>query len=241
MKDIYFTIEGQIFQRFPGYLRGVVVAQGVHNGPAPSGLVEALRTAETSVSAKLNIDLLTDEPRLKSWREAYRSLGAKPSEFRPSIEALARRVLHGNPLPSINSLVDIGTVMSLNHLVPAGGHAIDVLREDIALRFASGQEEFIPFGSEAMENPLPGEIIFVEGNKVLTRRWTWRQAAHTSIQLNTQAIEFNVDGLPPVDAAEVERACKEIGELIQTYCGGTVRYELLSQSNPRMLLTKLPA
>ncbi len=240
MKNLYFTIEGEIFQRFPGYLRGVVVAQDVHNGPAHPELIEALRRAETSVRENLNIDLLNVEPRLKSWREAYRSFGAKPSEFRSSIEALARRALHGNPLPSINSLVDIGTVVSLNHLAPAGGHAIDVLKEDIALRFATGQEEFIPFGAEVMEYPLPGEIIFAEGNKVLTRRWTWRQAAHTSIQLDTRAIEFNVDGLPPVGAAEVEQACREIAELIQTYCGGAQRYALLSETNPRMLLNTLP-
>lgn len=240
MKNLYFQIDDEIFQRFPGYVRGVVVAHGVHNGPAPAELAEALRRAETSVREALNIELLTEEPRLKSWREAYRSFGAKPSEFRSSIEALARRVLHSNPLPSINSLVDIGTVVSLSHLAPAGGHAIDVLREDIGLRFATGQEEFIPFGAEAIEYPLPGEIIFAEGNKVLTRRWTWRQAGHTSIQLDTQAIEFNVDGLPPVGAAEVEQACKEIAGLIQMYCGGSVREELLSQSNPRMLLTSLP-
>ncbi len=239
MKDLYFTIDEEIFRRSPGYLRGVVVAHGVHNGPSPAGLVEALREAEAAARSNLSIELLAEDPRLKSWREAYRSFGARPSEFRPSIEALTRRVLHGNPLPTINSLVDIGTVISLNHVVPAGVHAIDVLREDIALRFASGQEEFIPFGSEAVEHPLPGEIIFAEGNKVLTRRWTWRQAAHTSIQLDTEAIEFNVDGLPPIGPTEIEQACNEIAELIKTHCGGTLRYELLSQSNPRMVLTTL--
>ncbi len=221
-------------------MRGVVIAQGVHNGPSPAALLEALRSAEVSISGRLNIDALAENPRLKSWREAYRALGAKPSEFRPSFEALARRVLHGNPLPSINALVDIGTVVSLNHLVPAGGHAIDMLKESIELRFASGQEDFIPFGSESIEHADLGEIIFAEGNKVLTRRWTWRQAAHTSIQTDTQAIEFNVDGLPPVDAAEVEQACNEIADLIKSYCGGDIRQELLSQGNPRILLTSLP-
>src|SRR5512140_2772676 len=160
MKDLYFTIDQEIFRRFPGYLRGVVVATGVRNGPAPADLVEALRSAEAALRNELDIDQLADNPRLKSWREAYRAFGAKPSEVRSSIESLARRVLHGNPLPTISSLVDIGTIVSLNHLVPAGGHAIDVLKEDITLRFAWGQEDFIPFGSTVTEHPLPGEVIF---------------------------------------------------------------------------------
>ena len=37
---------------------------------------------------------------------------------------------------------------------------------------------------------------------------------HTLTQLETRAIEFNVDGLPPVTPEEVERACGEIIELL---------------------------
>ena len=88
------------------------------------------------------METLTAEPRLASWREAFRQLGYKPGDFRPSIEALLRRVLRGQELPSINALVDIGNIVSLRHLLPVGGHAIDVLTRDIALRPASGAEEF---------------------------------------------------------------------------------------------------
>ncbi len=239
MKDLYFTIDEEIFRRFPGYLRGVVVAEGVHNGSSPDELVGLLREAEASLRTSLSIDGLSDDPRFKAWREAYRSFGAKPSEFRSSIEALARRVLHDNELPVINALVDIGTVVSLKYVVPVGGHAIDVLKDSIALRFATGQENFTAFGSQAEERPLPGEIVFVEGNQVLTRRWTWRQANHTIIQEDTQAVEINVDGLPPMTADVVEQGCKDISELIKLYCGGTTRYELVTETHPRMLLTTL--
>ena len=231
-----YSISADIFKRFPGYVRGVVMAWGVRNRPSPEALVQTLREAEESVRGRLKIELLAETPRIKSWREAYRSFGAKPSEFRSSIEALARRVLRGDPLPSINALVDIGNVVSLRHLVPAGGHAIDVLTGHIALRPATGREEFTPFGSDKMEHPLPGEVIFAEGDTVLTRRWTWRQANHTLTQLETRAIEFNVDGLPPVTPEEVEQACGEIVELLRLFCGGETRWEILSESHPRLEL-----
>ena len=61
-----------------------------------------LREAEASVRGRLKFDEVAENPRLKSWREAYRSFGAKPSEFRSSIEALVRRVLATSPcLPSM--------------------------------------------------------------------------------------------------------------------------------------------
>jgi DNA/RNA-binding domain of Phe-tRNA-synthetase-like protein len=236
MTVLHYTIADEVFQRFPGYVRGVVIAHGVRNGPSPDALVPILREAEASVRGRLSLERIADEPRIKSWREAYRAFGAKPSEFRSSIEALARRVLRREALPSINALVDIGTLVSLRHLIPVGGHAIDVLTGDITLRLATGQEQFTPFGSDQSEHPLPGELVFAEGNTVLTRRWTWRQATHTLALLTTRAIEFNVDGLPPVPHSEVERACQEIRELVEQFCGGRLRSEVLSRRNPRIAL-----
>jgi DNA/RNA-binding domain of Phe-tRNA-synthetase-like protein len=149
---------------------------------------------------------------------------------------MVRRVLRNEQLPSINALVDIGNVVSLNHLVPAGGHAIDVLQNDIELRFAAGDELFTPLDSEQVENPVPGEVIFAEGTTVLTRRWTWRQGRHTLLVPTTTAIEVNVDGLPPVPVAEVEKACGEIADLIEKFCGGQTRHEIVTKENPRVKL-----
>ena len=147
---------------------------------------------------------------------------------------MARRVLKNQKIPSINKLVDIGNVISLRHLVPAGGHAVDVVAQDIALRRAKGEESFVPFGSSEAESPLPGEIVFVEGNRVLTRRWTWRQANHTLLVSATRAVEFNVDGLPPVSMEEVDEICRELAGLVEQYCGGRTRYEILTAGNQRM-------
>ncbi len=232
----YFAVSEEVFSLFPGYVRGVVIARGLTNRESPEELVSLLRGAEDSLREQLKLETLAEHPRIASWREAYRSFGAKPSKFRPSIEAMARRVLRNEPLPSINALVDIGNTVSLRHIVPAGGHAIDFLLEDMELRLAAGDETFTPLDSEQAENPLPGEVIFVEGKTVLTRRWTWRQSKHTLVLPTTTEIEFNVDGLPPVPVAEVEQACREIMELIERFCGGSGRYEILSRENPRIKL-----
>ncbi len=234
--NIHYTISKDVFTKFPGFLRGVVLAYGVQNGESPDELVTSLHMAENALCGRVNPDNLMSEARLSSWREAYRAAGIKPSEFRPSVEALARRVLRKDALPSINTMVDIGNVVSIRNLVPIGAHAIDVLTQDIEVRYASGEEVFEPFGSDTVEHPLPGEIIFVEGNTVLTRRWTWRQSKHTLVVPETRAVEINVDGLPPVSLDDVEQICREVATLVQKYCGGTVHYQVLSKENPRIPL-----
>jgi DNA/RNA-binding domain of Phe-tRNA-synthetase-like protein len=225
-------IAAEIFLRFPGYVRGVVIAHEVSNAPAPAPLVRLLREAEEALRRRLTAERLAQEPQIRAWRDAYRAFGAKPSEHRSSVEAMARRVLRGDSLPTISALVDIGNIVSLRYLVPVGGHAIDVVTADLALRFATGRETFVPFGSDAVEHPAPGEVIFAEGDVVLTRRWTWRQATHTLTLPETRAIEFNVDGLPPVAPALVESACGDVLTLLGQFCGGTARFVILSEAHP---------
>ena len=236
MDKIYYSIAPEIFQKYPGYVRGIVVANHIKNCPSPDELIALLRQAENELRARLKIDTLLDEPHVRSWRDAFRAFGAKPSDFRSSIEAMTRRVLHGDPLPTINALVDIGNIISLKHLVPTGGHAIDHLTQDISLRLATGKEVFVPFGSDKVEHPTPGEVIFAEGDTVLTSKWTWRQSNHTLTLLETEAIEFNIDGLPPISTTEVNLISSELTAMISRFCGGEMHYELLSPENPSMIL-----
>ncbi len=238
MSAVFYTIDDEIFKDFPGYTRGVILAFGLKNSESPPELIALLREAESFVRERIKQEEIATHPRISSWREAYRSFGAKPTKFRSSTEAMIRRVVNNNELPSINALVDIGNTVSLRHIVSVGSHAIDDVKQDIALRKATGEEEFIPFGTEQIEHPNPGEIIFTEGNTVLTRRWTWRQANYTMTELSTTAIEFNIDGLPPVTKSDIEDIGRETMDLIKKFCGGSLRFEYLSQENPKIELVE---
>ncbi len=238
MDQPLYSIDKKIFDLFPGYCRGVVLAFDINNDNSPPGLTAMLREAEAALRDKIDKDEIAAHPRINSWREAYRAFGAKPAKYRSSIEAMIRRVINGNELPNINTVVDIGNIISLKNIITAGGHAIDVVSGNISLREATGEEEFTAFGADKIENPEPGEIIFTEGSTVLTRRWSWRQSNHTSTQKSTTAIEMNIDGLPPVTRDEVNKICQEVMELIHKYCGGKLRYEILSKDHPEMELSR---
>ncbi|MCJ7625810.1 MAG: hypothetical protein MUO76_20145 [Anaerolineaceae bacterium] len=238
MAEKYLSIAKEIFEQFPAYVRGVVLAFDVQNGESPEEIRRMLRDVERFIREEFSDIETIEHPKIASWREAYRSAGMKPGKYRPSIEAMVRRINKNIELPSINSLVDIGNIISLRNLVPVGGHAIDVVEGNIELRPANGDEEFIAFGSNEMEYPNPGEIIYVECNTILTRRWTWRQANHTSTQITTDSIEINIDGLPPVTESNIREICEETSQMVRQYCGGETRYELLTKRHPRMMLNR---
>jgi DNA/RNA-binding domain of Phe-tRNA-synthetase-like protein len=229
-------ISMEIFERFPDYCRGIVIADSVNNVTSPDDLVDQLRAEEQKIRTELaGVDLNT-LARLESWRDAFRMLGIKPTRMRPSIDALIRRVVSGNPLPSINALVDIGNLLSLRFMLPVGVHAIDVVQQGMQLRKATGNEIFQPFGSDEQEQVEPGEIIFTDGDQVMTRRWVWRQAEHTLVHYSTSAVEYNVDGMPPVTPAIVEEVCGQLSEWVGRYCGGKIKSGMLNRSNPEIPL-----
>ena len=226
------SIAQDVFEKAPGYRRGLVIAHGIQNGPSQAELIQELRAAESQLRTELDPDNFISHPKIAAWREAYRALGIKPGEFRPSMDALVRRVLKNDPLPAINRIVDIGNLVSIRNIVPIGAHAIDLLKQDMELRLASGSESFEPFGSEAFEHPNPAEIIFAEGQTVLTRRWTWRQAKQTLVLDSSSAVEINVDALPPVTDEEIGRICAQLCALVSQYCGGEMQTAILSAENP---------
>ncbi len=231
MTPLTYTIAPDIFTQYPGYCRGVVVARGFTNGPSAPAVTALLREAEAALRQRITGNV-AEVPEIAAWRDAYRRFGAKPSEHRSAIEALARRVLKPDNLPSINTLVDIGNLVSIKYMLPAGAHPTDALQHGVTLRLAQPGDSFAPPDGSPVEVPPVGEVVLADGASVLTRRWTWRQAANTQTLPGTKGVFFNIDGLPPTPRATVQAATAEIAALVQQHCGGETLAMLLDVDNP---------
>lgn len=236
MDTAQYRIDDTVFAAHPDYRRGVVLVDGVGAGRDGAALAALLREAEAAARDRVTGNV-AEHPRVAAWREAYRRFGAKPSEHRSAIEALLRRVTKPDALPSIHPLVDLGNAMSLRHLLPIGVHPLDGSDASLVLRAARDGDVFAPPDGGPAEFPPPGEIVFARGPTVLTRRWTWRQAAGTQILPSTTRCVVNVDGLPPVSAEEVDAAMHEVAALVARHCGArVVRAGVLSAQRPAMSL-----
>ncbi len=67
-------------------------------------------------------------------RALYRAFGIDPTKSRPSSEALLRRVRRGEPLPRVNTAVDVCNWCSLEVQLPYGLYDARALEPPIALR-----------------------------------------------------------------------------------------------------------
>ncbi len=226
------SVDMPIFERFPEYIRAIVVAERINNQGVQPEVEDLLREAEARCEALFAQEGLTGHPRIAGWREAYRTLNMRPGKNYSSVEALARRARGGSPVPYVNTLVALMNGFSLQHLVPCGGDDLDAVENDLVLRLAEGDEKFVPLGSKRVEHPEPGEAVYVDADQVLCRRWNWRQGDRTKVTPSSRNVLINIDCLPPVGMAEAEALVVELVELVNRSSSCSVRHYLITASEP---------
>lgn len=77
-----------------------------------------------------------------SVRTMYKQVGLDPTRRRPSSEALLRRVRKGEPLPRINSMVDVCNWCSLEFQLPYGLYDAARIEGDVTLRLGREGESY---------------------------------------------------------------------------------------------------
>jgi DNA/RNA-binding domain of Phe-tRNA-synthetase-like protein len=229
---LFDQIAPAIFELSPGYCWGKVLSWNLDLSGSCTGVELLLREAEAETRQSPALADVAQHPRIAAWRDAFSSFGARPSKFQSSVEALIRRARRGDELPTINQVVGVYNALSLRHLLPIGGDDLDLVRGETQLRRAAGDEIYHELGTGAAAPPAAGEVIYVDDDKVLCRRWCWRQGSDSGITAASRRVVLNVHGLPPASRLDVERACQELATLLGQICGGSSSWYVLDASNP---------
>ena len=166
-----FQYHADVIARYPNLIAGALLFHGVANGPAPETLRNAFQAEQQSTLARIGSTPLSDIPSLAAWRSVFRSFGVEPTQYRSAPEALLRRLTKTGDLPTINTLVDLGNLVSIRYGLPVAIFDLRAVRGLITVCFADGSEHYTPLGQSEVEHPEQGEVIFVDtGRAVLARR-----------------------------------------------------------------------
>lgn len=76
------------------------------------------RTVAQEARVRFSLDELARDPTVAALRRLFKAAGCDPSRYRPSAEALLRRLLKGDELPVIDALVDLNNCLSTRLAVP---------------------------------------------------------------------------------------------------------------------------
>lgn len=223
MDTITFSADKDIFEKHFGFRRVVIVARKVSN---EGGLGDQIDEQITSIKI---LDI--DDPRLTAWREAFANEGMKVRDFRPSIDALVKRIQANKPFGSINKIVDVGTIVSLKFVLPAGAHPILPDTLEVSLERAEGDE--IDVTPDGKTDLVPkGEIVLKDNGRLATRRWVWRQTPLSRIDGQTTDFFLNIDALSITNDKTLDEAIRFSQELIQSTLGVETSVVILNADNP---------
>lgn len=110
---------------------GIAVAATVKNTLFCKDLWRQIDEFTVRYRETYTTDSIKDMVTIRATREAYKKCGKDPSRYRPSGEALCRRILRGIALYQIDTLVDLINLVSIRFGYSIGGFDSDKFEGDV--------------------------------------------------------------------------------------------------------------
>ena len=147
-------------------------------------------------------------------RALYRRFGTDPTRVRPSSEALLRRLKKGEPLPRVNSLVDVANALSVQLQVPVGLYDMDKAGgDDLTIRLGVEGEGYTGIRKERVN--VGGRLCVADADGPLGNPSA--DSARTMITTDTERAAW-IYFLPVTDD-DIDRTA----ELVAVFGRGLVR------------------
>lgn len=154
---IHVSISEEIAKACPD-LHVAVVECDVVNTVSDEQLWKEITEVETHIRTTCKLEDINKFPPIQATRQAYKRLGKDPNRYRPSAEALRRRILRELPLYKIDTLVDIINLLSIQSGYSIGG--FDAGKIDGNLVLGIGREGEIYHGIGRGELNIAGLPVY---------------------------------------------------------------------------------
>ena len=132
----------------PGVKLGAVEADGVKVVPVDAGLAERMDEACERKRREFTVETLADAEAIRAVRAMFREWDMDPSKYRPSSEALLRRVVQGKGLYRVSNVVDSGNLGSIEVGWPFGCYDRAKIHAPIVFRHGAGGECYEGIGKK---------------------------------------------------------------------------------------------
>ena len=119
---------------------------------APSGdaLLRDFEAALAALSERYSLETIVKNPHIDATRRAYKALEKSPHEYRNAAEAMLRRIVKGNGLYHINSVVEINNWISVSSGYSIGSYDLSRLGDTIELRRAEDGAHYDGIGKSSV-------------------------------------------------------------------------------------------
>jgi DNA/RNA-binding domain of Phe-tRNA-synthetase-like protein len=124
-------------------------------------LAAAAQRVVERVRSEMQVETLSAHPAIAALRRLFKAAGCDPTRYRPSSEALLRRLLKGEAMPVISPLVDLNNCLSASLAVPCCVMAEETVSPPYVFRAGKPGESY-----ESLRGPfnLEGKPLLVDAH-----------------------------------------------------------------------------
>ena len=203
---------------------GLVEADEVHVQQAPSGLRDELASAAEKLARQLTVEALAQDATARSVRAMFRDWGLDPSKYRPSSEALLRRIAQGKGISFVSNVVDIVNLGSIETGWPYGCYDRDRVSPPVEFRLGRAGETYHGIGRRVWH--LAGRPVLADAEGPFGCPIS--DSMHTMVTGETRAAAIVIFAPAPTPPALIERALGRVAERLTLWAGaGGVRQDIL--------------
>ncbi|MEM7587681.1 MAG: phenylalanine--tRNA ligase beta subunit-related protein [Acidobacteriota bacterium] len=170
-------------------------------------LAELRSSVSAAIRQRLDIETLSSHPTVAALRSLFKAAGCSPSRYRPSSEALLRRLLKGQEMPAINPLVDLNNCLSAELAVPCCVMAEGTFTPPLTLRAGQPGEAY-----DSLRGPfnLERKPLLLDAEGPLDTPITGSQRVKVSADTRVAWLAAYL----PADVVSVEQAGEALEQLL---------------------------
>jgi len=193
------TKSSQINTSLPSLRLGHLLAE-VKVAPSAPPLLQLIQEQSILMQSQMQMTDIHSIATIQATRDAYKTLGKEPSRYRPSAEALTRRILQGKGLYQVNNLVDLLNLVSITTGFSIGGYDYSKIKGAVEIGVGQADEPYtaIGRGSLNIENlPLCRDELGAFGSPTSDSQRTMVTDKTTQFLM----VFFDFDGLGNLNSA----------------------------------------
>jgi DNA/RNA-binding domain of Phe-tRNA-synthetase-like protein len=199
------SLKQDVLKAFPNASIHGVIISGLEKLDSSIANEWRLRALQEVANRHIPADRITSENEIVEWRDAYRKIGIKPTEYRSSIEQLLRRAVKGALPQTPISFVDLYCAISVIARAPIGAYDIAKLQGDIAVRFSEVGELFHGIGSNP-ERPVASTVVYADRAGIICWAWNFRDSLRTCLETGSRQALMFVDSSESASRSRAQRA-----------------------------------
>lgn len=123
-----------------------IITCEVENSETPRDLWKEIEEEMQHISSTFTLENIKFRPEIFATRQIYKKLGKDPNRYRPSAEALCRRISRGIGIQQINTLVDIINLVSIRSGFSIGGFDAEKIQGNLQLEVGTVNDFFEAIG-----------------------------------------------------------------------------------------------